>query len=181
MRSEALVAARRLVVDKPDEVLTLRALADATGVTRPNLNHHFGSLAGLHAALALEMVRELLASLRTLGIEVDSNEDDAALVDRVFTLFNQQGLARVLGWLVRSGKTERLKPIDELLTQFIKELGKGRSNDRRKLLARDALILSFAAFAEASVGELLGSIFHISAAQRRRYFVQILGAMSNAR
>jgi hypothetical protein len=42
-------------------------------------------------------------------------------------------------------------------------------------------MLSFAAFAEASVGELLGSIFHISAAQRRRYFVQMLEAMSNAR
>lgn len=180
MRGQALAAARRLIVERPDEVLTMRAVADATGVTHPNLSHHFGSLAGLHAALAEELVRELLAGLRTLGLSVDDGENDDydALVDRVFDLYDQQGLGRVVAWLVRSGETARLKPINELLGQFIEELAHGRSNNEARMVARDALILSFAAYAESSVGPLLGSIFEISAAQRRKYFAQVLLALN---
>jgi AcrR family transcriptional regulator len=178
MRAQALTAARRLVVQKPNETLTMRAVAKATGVTHPNLVHHFGSLAGLHAALAEELIRELLAGLHGLGLEVDNNDDYIALVDRIFDLFGQKGLGRVLGWLVRSGETERLQPVNELLAQFIEKLAHGRSNDEARIIARDALILSFAAYAESSVGTLLGGIFEISAAQRRRHFVHALTALN---
>lgn len=178
MREQALAAARRLIVEKPNDVLTMRAVAEATGVTHPNLSHHFGSLAGLHAALAEELVRELLAGLRGLHLEVDKNEDYPPLVDRIFGLFDKQGLGRVLSWLVRSGETGRLKPVNYLLDQFIEELAHGRSNNEARMIARDALILSFAAFAESSVGPLLGDLLKISAAQRRRYFVQALTALN---
>jgi AcrR family transcriptional regulator len=180
MREQALAAARHLIVERPDEALTMRAVADATGVTHPNLSHHFGSLAGLHAALAEELIRELLAGLRTLGLDVNNNDDYGDLVERVFELFDRKGLGRVLGWLVRSGETARLKPVNELLGQFIEELAHGRSNNEARIIARDALILSFAAFAESSVGPLLGSIFEIPAAQRRKYFVQALTALNTA-
>lgn len=178
MRAQALAAARQLVVQKPNETLTMRAVAQATGVTHPNLVHHFGSLAGLHAALAEELIRELLAGLRGLHLEVDENGDYAALVERIFDLFDQKGLGRVLGWLVRSGETGRLQPVNDLLAEFIKDLAHGKSNNEAGIIARDALVLSFAAYAESSVGVLLGSIFEISAAQRRRYFVQALTALN---
>ena len=178
MRAQALTAARQLVVQKPNETLTMRAVAQATGVTHPNLVHHFGSLAGLHAALAEELIRELLAGLRGLHLQVDNNDDYAALVERIFDLFDQKGLGRVLGWLVRSGETGRLQPVSDLLAQFIKDLAHGKSNNEARIIARDALVLSLAAYAESSVGALLGSIFEISAAQRRRYFVQALTALN---
>jgi AcrR family transcriptional regulator len=178
MREQALAAARRLIVEKPNDVLTMRAVAEATGVTHPNLSHHFGSLAGLHAALAEELVRELLAGLRGLDLQVDQNDDYPPLVDRIFGLFDKQGLGRVLSWLVRSGETARLKPVNYLLGQFIEELAHGRSNNEARVIARDALILSFAAFAESSVGPLLGDLLKISATQRRRYFVQALTALN---
>jgi AcrR family transcriptional regulator len=178
MRVQALTAARQLIVEKPDEILTMRAVAEATGVTHPNLSHHFGSLAGLHAALALELIRELFAGLRALGLDIDSNDDYEALVDRVFDLFDRKGLGRVLGWLVRSGETALLKPANEMLAQFIAELARGRSDNEAAIIARDALILTFAAFAESSVGPLLGSILEITPAQRRRYFVQALTALN---
>ena len=57
MRAQALAAARRLIVEGPENVLTMRAVADAAGVTYPNLSHHFGSAAGLHAAIAEDLVR----------------------------------------------------------------------------------------------------------------------------
>jgi AcrR family transcriptional regulator len=178
MRLQALAAARRIIIESPSDALTMRAVADAAGVTHPNLSHHFGSLAGLHAALAEELVRELTASLRALHIDVDSNTNDAAVVDRVFDMFDKEGLGKVLGWLVRSGETARLAPVSELLSEYLSELAKNHSKATAKAVARDSLILAFAAYAESSVGPLLGSIYKISASQRRKYFVELLTALN---
>jgi len=180
MRAQALAAARRLIVEGPENVLTMRAVADAAGVTYPNLSHHFGSAAGLHAAIAEDLVRELLAGLQTLGLEMDSHGHEyRALVDRVFNLFDRSGLGRVLGWLVRSGETSRLKPVNRLLAEFIAKRSQGRSKTEAKRIARVALIVAFAAYAESSAGPLLGGVLGASAAMRRRYFADALAALRN--
>jgi len=178
MRAQALAAARRLIVEGPESVLTMRAVADSAGVTYPNLSHHFGSAAGLHAAIAEDLVRELLAGLQTLGQEMDDNEIEyRTLVDRVFELFDRNGLGRVLGWLVRSGETSRLMPVNRLLAEFIAGRSRGRMKAEAKRIARVALIVSFAAYAESSVGPLLGEVLGASAATRRRYFAEALAAL----
>jgi AcrR family transcriptional regulator len=180
MREQALAAARRLIVEQPEEALTMRAVAEAAGVTHPNLSHHFGSLAGLHAALAEELIRELLAGLRAVGLDLDSNDDYAELVDRVFDLFAKKGLGRVLGWLVRSHETARLQPVKDLMSEFIAGLVQGRSAEDAAIVARDALILSFAAYAESSVGPLLGSLLKVGAAERKSSFVKALTALNTS-
>ena len=180
MREQALAAARRLIVEQPEEALTMRAVAEAAGVTHPNLSHHFGSLAGLHAALAEELIRELLAGLRAVGLDLDSNDDYAELVDRVFDLFAKKGLGRVLGWLVRSHETARLQPVKDLMSEFIAGLVQGRSAEDAAIVARDALILSFAAYAESSVGPLLGNLLKVGAAERKSSFVKALTALNTS-
>jgi AcrR family transcriptional regulator len=146
MRAQALAAARRLIVEGSEEVLTMRAVADAAGVTYPHLSHHFGSAAGLHAAIAEDLVRELLAGLATVDVEMVNNKHDyRAIVDRVFDLFGRNGLGRVLGWLARISKV--------------------------------ALIVAFAAYAESSVGALLGDVLVASPGKRREYFAQALAAL----
>jgi AcrR family transcriptional regulator len=178
MRAQALAAARLLIVEGSDEVLTMRAVADAAGVTYPNLSHHFGSAAGLHAAIAEDLVRELLAGLQTVGVEMhDLEHDYRAVVVRVFDLFSQNGLGRVLGWLVRSGETSRLEPVNRMLADFISSRARRRSKTDAKRISRIALILAFAAYAESSVGPLLGDILGASAAKRRDYFAQALAAL----
>jgi len=178
MRAQALAAARRLIVEGSDEVLTMRAVADAAGVTYPNLSHHFGSAAGLHAAIAEDLVRELLAGLQTGDVEMDNLEHDSrAVVVRVFDLFTQNGLGRVLGWLVRSGETARLEPVNRMLADFISSRARPRSKNDAKRISRVALIVAFAAYAESSVGPLLGDILGASAAKRRDYFAQALAAL----
>lgn len=178
MRAQALAAARRLIVEGSDEVLTMRAVADAAGVTYPNLSHHFGSAAGLHAAIAQELVRELLAGLQTVDVEMDNLEHDyRAVVVRVFDLFSQNGLGRVLGWLVRSGETSRLEPVNRMLVDFIASRTRPQSKTDRKRISRIALIVAFAAYAESSVGPLLGDILGASAPKRRDYFAQALAAL----
>jgi TetR/AcrR family transcriptional regulator, repressor for neighboring sulfatase len=178
MRAQALAAARRLIVQGSDEVLTMRAVADAAGVTYPNLSHHFGSAAGLHAAIAEDLVRELLAGLQTVDVEMDNLEHDyRAVVVRVFDLFSQNGLGRVLSWLVRSGETSRLEPVNRMLADFISSRARPRSKTDAKRIARIALIVAFAAYAESSVGPLLGDILGASGAKRRDYFAQALAAL----
>ena len=178
MRAQALAAARRLIVEGSDDVLTMRAVADAAGVTYPNLSHHFGSAAGLHAAIAEDLVRELLTGLQTVDVEMGNLEHDyRAVVVRVFDLFSQNGLGRVLGWLVRSGETSRLEPVNRMLAEFIASRARPRSKTDSKRIARIALILAFAAYAESSVGQLLGSVLGAGASQRRDYFAQALAAL----
>ncbi|HEY0800890.1 MAG TPA: TetR/AcrR family transcriptional regulator [Steroidobacteraceae bacterium] len=178
MRAQALAAARRLIVEGSDAALTMRALADAAGVTYPNLSHHFGSAAGLHAAIAEDLVRELLVGLQTVDIEMNNLEHDyRAVVVRVFDLFSQNGLGRVLGWLVRSGETSRLEPVNRMLADFIASRARPRSKTDAKRISRVALIVAFAAYAESSVGSLLGDILGASASKRRDYFAQALAAL----
>lgn len=180
MRAQALAAARRLIVEGRENVLTMRAVADAAGVTYPNLSHHFGSAAGLHAAIAEDLVREVLAGLRLMGEQMDGTEHDyRRVVDRVFDLFDRDGLGRVLGWLVHSGETARLKPVNKLLSEFIAERSAGLSSAGGKEIARVALIVTFAAYADSSVGSLLGDVLGVSAALRRRYFADAIAASRN--
>jgi TetR/AcrR family transcriptional regulator, repressor for neighboring sulfatase len=178
MRAQALAAARRLIVEGADDVLTMRAVADAAGVTYPNLSHHFGSAAGLHAAIAEDLVRELLAGLQTVDVEMNNLEHDyRAVVDRVFDLFSQNGLGRVLGWLVRSGETSRLEPVNRMLSEFIASRARASSKTDAGRIARIALIVAFAAYAESSVGPLLGDALGAGASKRRDYFAQALAAL----
>ena len=178
MRTQALAAARRLIIEGPAGALTMRAVADAAGVTYPNLSHHFGSAAGLHAAIAEELVRELLDGLRAVGMEMHKQKHDyRRLVDRVFDLFDRDGLGRVLGWLVNSGEAARLEPVNQLLAQFIADRSRGRSKAEAKRIARVALIVSFAAYAESIVGPALGKVLGTPAALRRDYFAAALEAL----
>jgi TetR/AcrR family transcriptional regulator, repressor for neighboring sulfatase len=178
MRAEALAAARRLIIEGTDEVLTMRAVADAAGVTYPNLSHHFGSAAGLHVAIAEDLVRELLAGLQTVDVEMNNLEHDyRPVVDRVFDLFNKNGLGRVLGWLVRSGETSRLEPMNRILSDFIASRARPSSKTDASRISRIALIVAFAAYAESSVGPVLGGVLGVSASKRRDYFAQALAAL----
>jgi AcrR family transcriptional regulator len=178
MRTQALAAARRLIVEGSANVLTMRAVADAAGVTYPNLSHHFGSAAGLHAAIAEDLVRELLAGLQTIGQEVDGHKPDyRALVDRVFDLFDRNGLGRVLNWLVNSGEAQRLEPINRLLVDFIASRSRGRPRAQVRRITRAALIVCFAGYSESIVGQALGQVLGTPAAMRREYFAAALEAL----
>lgn len=178
MRAQALAAARRLIVQGSANVLTMRAVADAAGVTYPNLSHHFGSAAGLHAAIAEDLVREVLAGLASIGQQVDGQKPDyRLLIDRVFDLFDRNGLGRVLSWLVHSGETERLGPVNRLLADFVASRSRGRSEAEVRRIARVALIVCFAGYSESIVGPALGNVLGASAATRRDYFAGALEAL----
>src|SRR5712671_1989882 len=178
MRSHALAAARRLIIEGSHCALTMRAVADAAGVTYPNLSHHCGSAAGLHAAIVEDLVRELLAGLKAMGDEMHGKERDyRKIVDRVFDLFDRNGLGRVLEWLVRSNETAHLKPVISLLTEFLTSRARPQSKSDAKRILRTSLIVTYAAYAESSVGPLFGEVFGVSPDMRRDYFAAALAAL----
>lgn len=176
LRAEALAASRKLIMTGGEPVLTMRAVADAIGVTYPNLSHHFGSAAGLHAAVAEEMVGELLGGLRHIASEVeDVQPDGLRLVNKVFDLFDRQGLGRVITWLVQSGEGSRLEPVRALLSDYIAEAR--RNSDNKSHAAEVALIVSLAAYGEASAGALIGDVLGFSAEARRALLAQMIAPM----
>jgi AcrR family transcriptional regulator len=178
MRTQALAAARRLIVEGSANSLTMRAVADAAGVTYPNLSHHFGSAAGLHAAIAEDLVREVLAGLTSVGLAVNGHKPDyRLLVDRVFDLFDRKGLGRVLAWLVSSQETDRLEPVSKLLADFVASRSRGRPKAEVRRIARTALVVCFAGYAESIVGPALGEVLGAAAAARRDYFAAALEAL----
>lgn len=180
LRAEALAAARQLIVEGREPVLTMRAVADAIGVTYPNLSHHFGSASGLHAAIAEDLVRELLANISAIGKEMEhSDADFARLVDRVFDLFDRDGLGHVIGWLVRSGDSATIEPVRVLLTDFIDERRQRAGESTGKRIAEIALMVTFSAYAEASAGSLLGLAFGVDRDQRRAVVARALNAIRN--
>ena len=62
-RAVALAAARDLLREEGVAAITLKAVAARIGRTHANLLHHFGSVAGLHRALAEEIARGVAASI----------------------------------------------------------------------------------------------------------------------
>src|SRR5580692_9902823 len=91
-RGEALVSARKLLLQRGPEGVTLMAVADDLGMTHGNLIHHFGSADELQSALMVAMVRDLTSAIAKAVGRVRSDEASArALVDAVFDAFDQGG------------------------------------------------------------------------------------------
>jgi AcrR family transcriptional regulator len=174
LRAEAMAASRRLIIAGDEPMLTMKAVADAIGVTYPNLSHHFGSAAGLHAAVAEEMVRELLVGLREIADELNHQPDSCRLVDRMFDLFGRQGLSRVINWLVQSGEAARLDPVRTLLSDYITEVSQRHGDGTDRHIAKIAMLVSMAAHAEASAGPLIGDLLGFSAVERRDLLARMI-------
>jgi AcrR family transcriptional regulator len=72
-RREALAAARRILLEKGPDAVTLKAVGAEIGVSHANLIHHFGSAAGLQSALMGSMVRELTDALGAVVAQIKSD------------------------------------------------------------------------------------------------------------
>lgn len=182
LRAEAVAAARKLIVEGSGETLTMRAVADEIGVTYPNLSHHFGSAAGLHLAVAEELVVELLQALDGVSHAVEGPllHDPGRVVDIAFDLVDRQGLGRLMSWLARSdleGVTDRVRPmVDAHVAQLEKRFAT-RGEDLHRLIQQIALMLIFSAYAESTVGGLLGESLGLAPEQRRQIVAQALEAL----
>lgn len=178
-------AARRLAAGGP-EALRLQEIARDVGISHPAILHHFGSREGLVGALVARAIggieQELRATIertpRQGGVEVV-----ASLFERLLRTLGAEGHARLLAWLVLSGRAQPgAGGRDRLLRDAARAAQRRRragyaAAGRRPPPAEDTLFTfvlgAFALFAEALVGDLVFASAGVAAdaAARRRFRV----------
>jgi AcrR family transcriptional regulator len=113
-RSQALDAARRLLIDQGPQAVTLKAVSAEIGKTHANLLHHFGSAAGLQAELARSISDQVTRGIGQAVEQARRGETDAReIVDRTFDVFGKGGAGALAAWMILSGNRDALDPILE--------------------------------------------------------------------
>ncbi len=136
-----LEAAEKQLTKVGPEGLRLTDLARVLGVSHPAILHHFGSREGLVAAVvrhALHTLNEQLLAALSRGPAAPGR---AELMDMVAEVYGERGFARLLAWLLLSGRAA--KPV------------RGGTDMPLKQLAEAAHALHAAKFPEARYEDTL--------------------------
>ncbi len=128
-RAAAMEAARRLLIEQGPQAVTLKAVAAEIGKTHANLLHHFGSAAGLQAALAKSISDRVTAGIAdAVRRSREGEADPIEIVDRTFDAFGKEGAGALAAWMILSGNRDALNPILEAIHQLVDQLGEGHED-----------------------------------------------------
>jgi AcrR family transcriptional regulator len=128
-RAAAIGAARTLLIEEGPQAVTLKAVAGRIGRTHANLLHHFGSAAGLQAALARDLAERVTAHIAEAVERARQGEADAReIVDRTFDAFGREGAGALAAWMILSGNRDALNPVLEAIHGLVDRLGQGHEN-----------------------------------------------------
>jgi AcrR family transcriptional regulator len=128
-RAAALEAARTLLIEQGPQAVTLKAVAAKVGKTHANLLHHFGSAAGLQAALAGLISRRVCAGIEEAVLRARAHQaDPIEIVDRVFDAFGREGAGALAAWMILSGNRDALDPVLDAIHQLVDHLRDGHED-----------------------------------------------------
>ena len=158
-KEEALVSARRLLLDRGPDGVTLKAVADDIGMSHGNLIHHFGSAGGLHSALMGAMVRDLTVALESAVTKVRSEDSGPReLVDIVFEAFDTGGAGHLAAWISLSHDLGQLAAVREAvdhLVQAIADKIRAEGREPPRHIPSALLFVTLCAFGDSVIGEAL--------------------------
>ena len=152
-RAAALEAARTLLIEDGPAAVTLKAVAGRIGKTHANLLHHFGSAAGLQAALARLIGQRVTAGIAEaverarLGVA-----DPREVVDRTFDAVGREGGGALAAWMILSGDRDALNSILESIHRLVDRLGEGHED---RPVHETTLWLVLAALGDSLLGEAM--------------------------
>jgi len=150
-RSAAVDAARRLLLERGPQAVTLKAVAAEIGRTHANLLHHFGSAAGLQSALARSIADSVTAGIAAAVERARRGEADARdIVDQTFEAFGREGAGALAAWMILTGDRDALNPILESLQSLVAQLSVGHEDHQ---VARSTLGIVLSALGDALLGE----------------------------
>ena len=150
-RAAAVTAARELLRVEGMSGVTLKAVAARIDRTHANLLHHFGSVDGLHAALADEIAHEVASSITgSIGNYRAGKTKLRHVVEEMFTAFREQGLGELIAWVVLSRRRESLAAVECAVADVVKAISEP-GDDRP--LDKATLGLVLLAIGDALVGE----------------------------
>lgn len=128
-RATALEAARSLLVERGPQAVTLKAVAAEIGKSHANLLHHFGSAAGLQAALAELISTRVVAGIAEAVQRSRQGEaDPIEIVDRTFDAFDKEGAGALAAWMILSGDRDALNPVLDAIHGLVDQLGEGHED-----------------------------------------------------
>jgi AcrR family transcriptional regulator len=158
-RSEALASAKRLLLERGPDGVTLKAVADDIGMSHGNLIHHFGSAAGLQSALMGGMVRDLTRALEQAVTKVRVEDSGPReLVDTVFEAFDSGGAGHLAAWIGLSHDLAQLDAVQEAVTDLveaIKEKVVAGGGESPRHIPSALLFITLCAFGDSVIGQAL--------------------------
>lgn len=177
--------ARRLILDAAEkrlatqgpEGIRLQDIARDVGISHPAILHHFESREGLVKALIARTNTQLREKLLTAL----SNSGDAAQdpIESVFEALSDRGTARLLAWLLLTGRvTDTNKGPQVLMTEIADQLHAHREENanRNGTPAPDredtfflAMLTTSAAFGDAIIGRYLAEAAGLDEAGVKRF------------
>ena len=162
VREEALIAARRLLLEGGPAAVTLANIGHEIGMSHANVLHHFGSAAGLQSALMGSMISDLTTALDNV-VELLKTDTAAprTIADRVFDAFDQGGAGQLAAWIILSGDVEHLEPVRDAVQGLVEAIVGQSTDDAAPDRVRAAvLMMAVSAFGDALIGrhvrEMLG-------------------------
>lgn len=161
VRSGALDAARKLLATDGPDAITLKAVADALGMTHTNLIHHFGSAGELQSALMRDMVGELTNTIATAIAQSGGGaQDRRRFVDLVFDAFDKGGAGRLAAWIVMSGNARQIQPVGDVVRDYVTRIEHSLAHDGgnaqlHQRVTSAVLLVTLAALGDAIIGDML--------------------------
>ncbi len=150
-RAAAVAAARALLLDQGAAAITLKAVAAKIGRTHANLLHHFGSVAGLHRALAEDIAVTVSASITSaIASRRQGLATERDVVDAMFDAFARDGAGELIGWIALTRQRDALKPVIETIAAIVADFT--ASGDQRPM-DKVTLGLVLLAVGDSLVGE----------------------------
>lgn len=174
----ALAAAKKLLLKRGPDGVTLKAVADELGMSHTNLIHHFGSAEALQSALMGMMVHDLTDAIDEAIQHVRSDENATrALIDIVFDAFDKGGAGQLAAWISLSNKHAHLDPVRDAVQALLKAIQDRLTRDGAEPPENTAsalLFLTLCAFGDAVIGDNLRTMLGRDRDTVRRIAVNLL-------
>lgn len=149
-RAAAVRAARSLLVEDGVAAVTLKAVAERVGRTHANLIHHFGSVAGLHRAIAEDIALTVSTTIgEAIGRRRRGEANERDVVDAMFDVFQRERVGDLIAWLVLTRQREALAPVTETIRAVLADF---RAAGDARPMGRVTLGLVLLAIGDSLVG-----------------------------
>ena len=150
-RAAAVAAARQLLRDEGVAAVTLKSVAAKIGRTHANLLHHFGTVAGLHRALAEDIASTVSASINeAIGKRRRGEASERDVVDAMFDAFAAERVGELVGWIALTRQRSALEPVVETIRAIVEDF---RTSDDPRPMDRVTLGLVLLAIGDSLVGD----------------------------
>ena len=174
-RAAAVAAARALLLEQGAAAITLKAVAAKVGRTHANLLHHFGSVAGLHRALAEDIAATVSASINSaIARRRQGLATERDVVDAMFDAFTDQGAGELIGWIALTRQRDALKPVIDTIAAIVADF---RAVGDTRPMDKVTLGLVLLAIGDSLVGEEVAQGVAQPRSEIRDLAVRQIGAM----